>query len=211
MLKDKEAPGTRIADVISLVRARRARLPRRRVHRKKLLGAQILPFPLGRRDDRAPGRLRDAIPLPPLAHSPLALTNVGGHFGNGTPAIEHVPQGPHGAEYGPDELSDQAPPIIPLTARRAERTILPMGRGTTPARFRKELAARLKSARIVAGYRTKREAAEALGIALDRYTKWENGRTPVPPQYVQIVCAVFNIDANYLFAVGARETAKKSA
>lgn len=57
------------------------------------------------------------------------------------------------------------------------------------------------SARIVAGYTTKKQAADKLGITLDRYEKWEAGRTPVPAQYVGPVCELFNIDANYLFDI----------
>jgi len=81
------------------------------------------------------------------------------------------------------------------------RTISPMGRASTPARFRLEMAKRLSSARIVAGYPTKRLAANELGITLDRYEKWETGRTPVPAQYVGPVCELFHIDANYLFGI----------
>lgn len=79
-----------------------------------------------------------------------------------------------------------------------------MGRGTTPVRFRDDLAQRLKSARVVAGYETQLMAAQALGVGLDRYRKWESGRTPVPAQYVPAVCELFHIDANYLFGVQAK-------
>lgn len=63
------------------------------------------------------------------------------------------------------------------------------------------MAKRLTSARIVAGFSTKKMAADALGITLDRYEKWENGRTPVPAQYVGPVCELFHTDANYLFGI----------
>lgn len=77
-----------------------------------------------------------------------------------------------------------------------------MGRATTPVKFRAEMAKRLMSARIMAGFETKRQAADALQIGLDRYEKWESGRTPVPAQYVGAICELFSIDANYLFGVG---------
>jgi hypothetical protein len=87
-----------------------------------------------------------------------------------------------------------------------------MGRSTTPVKFRAEMAKRLMSARVVAGYNTKKEAADALQIGLDRYEKWESGRTPVPAQYVGPICELFRIDANYLFGVqvGAAATRKAS-
>jgi transcriptional regulator with XRE-family HTH domain len=84
----------------------------------------------------------------------------------------------------------------------------PMGRGTTPARFRQTLADRLRSARIVAGYETQLQAAQALGVGMDRYRKWESGRTPVPAQYIPAVCELYGIDANYLFSVEAKAVKK---
>lgn len=86
-----------------------------------------------------------------------------------------------------------------------------MGRGVTPVKFRAEMARRLSSARVVAGFVTKREAADALGVRLDRYEKWETGRTPVPAQYVGPVCALFHIDANYLFGVTPAQAQRKAA
>lgn len=97
-----------------------------------------------------------------------------------------------------------------MTPRRVARTISPMGRGVTPARFRAALADKLRSARVVAGYETQQQAATALGVGLDRYRKWESGRTPIPAQYVPVVCELFGIDANYLFSVEAK-VARKSA
>jgi len=78
-----------------------------------------------------------------------------------------------------------------------------MGRGTTPVKFKNELGQRLRSARIVAGYKTQEEAAKAIGVELSRYSKWERGRSPIPAQYVQSICTLYDIDANYLFDVNA--------
>lgn len=72
------------------------------------------------------------------------------------------------------------------------------------------MAKRLMSARIMAGFETKKQAADALKIGLDRYEKWESGRTPVPAQYVGAICELFNIDANYLFGV-AQPVAQRRA
>lgn len=101
--------------------------------------------------------------------------------------------------------------MIPMTKVTPIRTISPMGRGTTPVRFRAEMAKRLMSARIVAGFTTKKAAADALGIGLDRYEKWESGRTPIPAQYVGPICSLYGIDANYLYDIEARPRARESA
>lgn len=100
--------------------------------------------------------------------------------------------------------------MIPMTAKTSDRTISPMGRSTTPVKFRAEMAKRLSSARVVAGYSTKKEAADALQIGLDRYEKWESGRTPVPAQYVGPICELFHIDANYLFGVQSTAVTRKA-
>ena len=72
------------------------------------------------------------------------------------------------------------------------------------------MAKRLKAARVMARYETQKQAADALGVRVDRYEKWESGRTPVPAQYIGSVCALYGIDANYLFdtqpAAAARRT-----
>lgn len=53
----------------------------------------------------------------------------------------------------------------------------------------------------MARFSTQKQAADALGVGVDRYEKWESGRTPVPAQYVVPVCQLYGIDANYLFAI----------
>jgi transcriptional regulator with XRE-family HTH domain len=100
--------------------------------------------------------------------------------------------------------------MIPMTKIAPNRTISPMGRATTPVKFRAEMAKRLSAARVVAGYTTKKEAAVALQIGLDRYEKWESGRTPVPAQYVGPICELFHIDANYLFGVQTSIATRKA-
>lgn len=101
--------------------------------------------------------------------------------------------------------------MIPMTQNVSKGTISPMGRGVTPVKFRSEMAKRLSSARVVAGFDTKKKAADALGVGLDRYEKWESGRTPVPAQYVPAVCALFDIDANYLFGISQAQSQRKVA
>lgn len=190
-----------------------ARRPRRnatsrRMHRKKVVSSQPLTFPLHRCNHGGPCIDRDALPLPPLTDAPMAFTKISGHLWEGVPAAEHIVEGLHIPDNASDELSGQGRSMFPMTRRSASRTIRPMGRGTTPVRFREGLAERLRSARVMAGYETQLQAAQALGIGLDRYRKWESSRTPIPAQYIPAVCDLFGIDANYLFSVQAKAARK---
>lgn len=170
-----------------------------RMHGEQLGSAEILAFPFERLHERRPRRRRDAFPVPPLLDCRPVLTNVGSHFSERGPGFENVFESAHTGEYASDELSVQYPTMIPMTAEAANPTIRPMGRGVTPARFRADMAKRLRAARTMAGITTQKEAADLLGVGLDSYETWERGRTPVPAQYVSAVCALYRIDANFLF------------
>lgn len=200
-----------MGDLIPLPACRRSAGPSRRgMNSKKVVSGQLFTFPLRRLNDVIPIVGRDSFSLLPLADSPMTLTDGIGHFGKGVPDLEHIANSLHIPDNVSDNSSGQGLSIIPMTAPRQGRTIRPMGRGTTPARFRNEMAEKLKSARIVARYETQLQAAQALGVGLDRYRKWESGRTPVPAQYIPAVCDLFGIDANYLFSVQPK-AARKSA
>lgn len=80
-----------------------------------------------------------------------------------------------------------------------------MGRAKTPVQFNKQLAERLKAARIAAGYDTKEPFAKALGVELERYKKWESGRTPIQHEFIPRACELTGKDANYFYAVRAAE------
>lgn len=182
---------------------------RRRMHRKQMVGTKAHALFPGASDDRGPVVLRYPAALFPLLDHRSGPIDIDGHRGKRVPGVKEVVKRSHVAEYASDELSVQGPRMIPMTSRLPVRTISPMGRASTPARFRSEMAKRLVSARVMARFETKREAAEALGITLDRYEKWESGRTPVPAQYVGPVCALFHIDANYLFGIEATPAASR--
>lgn len=184
--------------------------PGTRMHREKVITGQLVPFPAKLSKQAGPVIGRDATALLPLLSPGSRHIKIGSHFRELAPRVENVFKSSHAREFAPDELSGQGPTMIPMTTLVPLRTIGAMGRASTPAKFRSEMAKRLMSARIVAGYATKREAAEKLGITLDRYEKWESGRTPVPAQYVGPVCALFNIDANYLFGVEPSPPARKT-
>lgn len=186
------------------------RTTRSLVHREKPIACQLYAFPLKRGKDRRPGINRDALALPPLLNGISGAANVGSHRRERWPTLEHIVNRSHAPQHAPDELSGQEPPMIPMTKTAPMPTISPMGRSTTPVKFRAEMAKRLMSARVVAGYTTKKEAAVALQIGLDRYEKWESGRTPVPAQYVGAICELFHIDANYLFGVQTSAVTRKA-
>lgn len=183
-----------------------------RMHGEQLGSADILAFPLERLEHRRPRRGRNASPLLPFLDGRTVLADVGGHFRDRFPRRKNIVKRAHDGEYASDELSAQGPPMIPMTLEAANRTIRPtMGRSSTPQRFRVEMAKRLEAARRVAGFATKKQAADRLGIGLDRYEKWESGRTPVPVQYIGQVCELYNVDANYLIGTTPMRPQKETA
>jgi hypothetical protein len=177
------------------------RTTRTLVHREKPIACKLYAFPLKRGKNRRPGINGNAFAFPPLLNPSARDIQIDRHRGERVPTVKNVVQGSHALQHAPDDLSGQEPPMIPMTVSAPARTISPMGRATTPVQFRAAMAKRLMSARIMAGFETKKQAADALQIGLDRYEKWESGRTPVPAQYVGAICELFNIDANYLFGV----------
>jgi hypothetical protein len=88
-----------------------------------------------------------------------------------------------------------------------------VGRAKTPVQFNKELALRLRSARVAAGYDSMGPFAKALGIELERYKKWESGRTPFQHEYMTGICALTGKDANYFYGIrtAAEQPAKRAA
>lgn len=179
---------------------------------EQAVSAQVLAFALKRRKKRRPVLVRNGMPFAPLLDRGPVGPNVCRHSGQRFPGFKNIVERSHMPHSAPDELSGQAPTMIPMTDAQALRTISPMGRGVTPVRVRADIAKRLRAARVMASYSTQKQAAEALGVGLDRYEKWENGRTPVPAQYVGPVCALFGVDANYLFSVQAKpETGRRTA
>lgn len=191
----------------------------RGMHDHQVFSAKVLPFPPGGRNNRRPSRLRYPTSLLPLGNRPVILANRVSQLRNGAKGSEKSLDGINGiggllclhpADDAGDGLSRQVAPIIPVTTRKRPRTIRPMGRHSTPSKFKDEFAVRLRAARIAAGYETMKEFAEALGIQEERYKKWESGRTPIPHEFVPLTCELLDKDANYLFRVTPR-AARKSA
>jgi len=191
-----------LAKVISLKSRRRA--TRTLVHGEQIISAQILPLRPRGKNEGGPVLIRDTATLPPLLDGLVLLPNVGGQ-GSGivSPPSEYSFQGKglHVPDIAGDNYSRQAASKIPVTVRKPTRTMCPMGRAVAPTKFKSEFAERLKAARIAAGYETQQEFATALNVPLERYKKWESGRTPMPHQYIPGACELTGQDANYFFKV----------
>lgn len=177
------------------------RSPASAVHREQRVCGDLLPFARKRGLDGRPMTVRNPTSLTPLAGSPRADADVTGHLRDGLPAFEQGTEGFHNALIAGDGLSRQVVPIVPVTKKEAHRTITAMGRAKTPIQFNKDLAMRLKAARIAAGYDTQGPFAKALGIELERYKKWESGRTPIQHEFLPRACELTGKDANYFYGV----------
>lgn len=181
-----------------------------RMHGEQLIRADVLPFALERFHKRRPRAVRDALSLPPLLGAGLGNSNVAGHLRDGVPAIENFGNAFHNkAECDGDGLSRQAGATLPATKSCARRTICRVGRAKTPVQFNKELALRLRSARVAAGYDAMPPFAKALGIESERYKKWESGRTPFQHEYLAGICKLTGKDANYFYGIQVAEQLSK--
>lgn len=188
--------------------ARRA--ARRAMHRKQLLGGKLFPLDFGCSDNCGPVIRRDTRTLLPLLDTPMGLTDGFSHLSEGIPQLEEIIKCGHAADCAGDYLSRQPGAINPVTIQALIGTMCPhMGRGTTPSSVKKAIAQRLRAARIAHGaYPTQAPFAKALNIEVERYKKWESGRTPIPPEFIWPICELLGQDANYLFDVRAKELRK---
>jgi DNA-binding XRE family transcriptional regulator len=175
------------------------------VHSQQIVSAQAVAFPGHGRNEPWPRRRRDALSLPPLADCPVTLPQIVSHFGEGGPAVEYGAEVLHSRYLARDGLSRQGVTrfTVPLAPPKSENKR--MGRHRSPIQFNKDLALRLKSARVAAGYQRAEDFAKELGVAYERYKKWESGRTPIQHEYVSRACELTGKDANYLYGLGSRE------
>lgn len=67
---------------------------------------------------------------------------------------------------------------------------------STPTQYRKEFAARVRSARIMSS-KTQQQLADELGVKLNTYQTWE-GRTLLPHQHLIPFCYATQTDAYFL-------------
>jgi hypothetical protein len=207
--KRRKRTNVTLVDQLSTRSSRRAPTPQA-VHDEQIVRTNILPFPSRGRDDRRPVSGRNLPALPPFTDDPMTYTQVVSHLRDGGPATEHVSEfhTPHNAGDG---LSRQAAPIVPVTEIRPAGTIRRMGRNPTPVQFNKAFAARLRAARIAAGYDTQPPFAKALGIELERYKKWESGRTPIQHEFLAGVCELTGKDANFFYGLTLEQTQKRAS
>lgn len=172
---------------------------------QKNVSADVLTFSTERFNDRWPGRRGNAATPSPLNDHPMTLPDVIGHLSKGVPAVEYVLQGLHRPHSVGDGLSRQGGAGITVRSQGVRADNLRMGRAPSPVQFNKELALRLRSARISVGYENMREFAQLAGIEYERYKKWESGRTPIQHEYMRRICELTGKDANYFYGIQPAE------
>lgn len=190
-----------IATVVWLTDRRRFGTRRLGMHGKQFGSADVLAFPLERLDERGPCRRRDALALTPLDDRPMTLTNVRRHLSDGVPAVEKLFEGFHPGDSSRYKLSRKERAGFPVHGEGVSADNSRMGRARSPVQFNKEIAARLKAARISAGYENVSKFADLLGVGYERYKKWEGGRTPIQHEYIPRACELTGKDANYFYGI----------
>lgn len=184
------------------------------MHREQIVSTQLFTFPPGGRDHLGPSGGRDALALLPLGDGPVTLLHGVGHFGDGVPQLKEVGNCAHALDCVGDGLSRQVGTMNSVTGFNSKRTMCPrMGRGTTPASVKKAIAERLRAARISADdnrYPTQASFAKDLGVEVERYKKWESGRTPIPHEFVALACELLGKDANYLYGISSKAVLRKA-
>ena len=177
---------------------RTSRRGSRRVHGKKIIGAQVLAFPVRSAHKGRPHTRGDTPPLLPFTDSPMTFADGVSHFGDGAPKLKNLSDGhlaPHNAR---DKLSRQVRTSLPATGGGAAGTIRPMSsRAITPTWFKKEFCNRLRAARVTAR-KDQAEFARELGLLPNTYGKYEN-RTLLPHYLVPRACLILGIEPAALY------------
>lgn len=180
--------------------AARATRARRAMHRQKIIGSELHPFPSSRINYGSPRGLGDAFPGLPLLDGPTGFPNGFGHLGNGIPEPEDVLNGFHNSQNTQDSLSRQGGTTPPMTATTGGRTICPeMGtHATTPKEFKTAFAKRLRAARALK-YEQASDFAADLRIPPNTYGKYESGRSLMPHHLIPRACELLGISIETLF------------
>lgn len=170
------------------------------MHRQKIIGSELHPFPPSRINYCPPRGLGDAFPGLPLLDSPTGFPNGVGHLGDGIPASEDVLNGFHKPQNTRDNLSGQERTTYPMTKTARKRTMCPMGsRATTPKAFKEDFAKRLRAARELR-YEQASDFASDLGVPANTYGKYESGRSLLPHHLIPRACELLGLDIKTLFA-----------
>jgi DNA-binding XRE family transcriptional regulator len=176
-----------------------------RVKGKKVIGRKMFTAPFHPINDSGPGRRRDSLVLFPLNNCPGRPANISGHIREGFPGLKDIGDGVHPQVIHRDELSRKGRTKNSVPETPTAGTMVPMGRGITPARFKKDFVTRLAVARNMRGY-TRAEVATYLGIPEDTYKRYEQ-RTPIPHQYIPAICELLEIEPTFLY-LGPERTRK---
>lgn len=177
---------------------------RRRMKLHQQLDRDTCLAVLGRRlTDSRPVFSRNSSALPPLLNSPKRLLDrfgkVGGSAESGEDPLDvGNAVAFHATVLPSDNESGQCRTTEPVTALDSKRTMRPyMGRATTPSRFKATFCRRLRAARILANL-TQAEAAVALGVKDDTYSKYER-RSPMPHYLIPKACDLFRVNPDELY------------
>jgi DNA-binding XRE family transcriptional regulator len=160
--------------------------------------------------DTGPVLSRDAPPLPPFLNPPQGLANGFGKINGPAKALKQnsdigdfVGLGSiHSHFVSSDNESGQCRTDWAMTSPAPKRTMCPMGRATTPTKFKADFCRRLRAARILANM-SQGEAADALRVKEDTYSKYER-RSPMPHYLIPKACELFRVLPNDLFGFTAR-------
>lgn len=191
--------------------------PRNCLASAKRLGRLVKPEQQARRNapasllrrprDPVPVLRRNTPPVAPLIDRPRAATYFVGHVLDAIPDRKDILQSSnlgvvHADCVTPDNQSSQRRTDRPVTTQGTDRTMRPMGKATTPAKFKRMFCNRVRSARILAGY-TQDQVARELGIKPDTYSKYER-RSPMPHYLVPRTCELLRVAPDDLYGIRAR-------
>lgn len=150
---------------------------------------------------------RDPTTLPPLLDLPQRFVDRFGKVNTSTKGFENSDDASstvsfHEPVLSSDRLSSQDRTGWAMTSQASKRTMCPMGKATTPAKFKRDFCRRVRAARILAGL-TQGEAAERFGLKEDTYSKYER-RSPMPHYLIPRACGLFGVAPDELYGLRAR-------
>lgn len=171
----------------------------------KIRHGQGMLFPSRSSSDIRPAPRRNGPTVLPLLHGVRELVDLPGKTGERIPEGKQVLNCLHRGTLMPrDNSSRQVGSTCPVPKPEQVGTMSPMGRGTSPARFKKEFCARLRVARIAARYEPE-QVADLLGVAVDTWRRYEV-RTLLPHHLLPRVCELFGVTVDFFYAQPEQES-----
>jgi hypothetical protein len=188
--------GRLIKSYLDSLAPRARRRPAMKLHQS--LDRQRRALGFGGPANAGPTPRRDRPTVLPFLNGIGKLAELPGQAGQRIPKVENVLNSLHREDViSRDEISRQVGITDPVTMQYADGTLCPMGRGVSPARFKKEFCARVRVARISASYEPE-QVAEMLGIPVDTWRRYEL-RTLLPHHMIPRVCALFSVPLDFFY------------